>query len=394
MSNFTDIWQYMPHGMCLLWQPWLVVLWAGSDLLIFLSYSAIPIALLTVLKRRGDVPHGGLVMLFASFILLCGITHALSIVTLWVPIYPQLGLIKLATGLVSCVTALALFRLIPTLVALPSPADMAAANARLRGEIEAHKATLASLEATVEARTAELSRVNAMLAVQAREAVHRSGNLLSVVSSIAQQSARSAQGKDEFLAALQGRILALADATRTVMQGGDGPSSDVETVVRTQLEKLLPNVRERVTIAGPAVAIGSEAAQQLGLALHELATNAQKYSLGPVDAARVAVSWSFEEPVDYGSGSPADPDGATFRLTWQEYGAGPARDAETQVPGFGTRLLTRVIPTMLRGSAHREFTEVGLVYRLEVPLSAILPDPAQSGESRHAAEIVDRTFGV
>lgn len=394
MSNFSDIWQYMPHGMCLLWKPWLVVLWAGSDLLIFLSYSAIPIALMTVLRRRETVPHRGLVMLFASFILLCGITHALSIVTLWIPIYPQLGVIKLATGLVSCVTAVVLFRLIPTLVALPSPADIAGANERLRGEIDAHKATLASLEAKVEARTAELSRVNAMLAVQAREAVHRSGNLLSVVASIAQQSARSAQGKDEFLAALQGRILALADATRTVMQGGDGPSSDVETVIRTQLEKLVPNVRERVTIAGPAVAIGSEAAQQLSLALHELATNAQKYSLGPVDDARVAVCWSFEEPVSYGSGSAADPDGGIFRLTWQEYGAGPARDAETQVPGFGTRLLTRVIPTMLRGSAHREFTEVGLVYRLEVPLSAILPEPAQSGEPWHAAEIVDRTFGV
>ena len=50
MQNFVDIWQYMPHGMCLLWQPWLVFLWAGSDLLIFLSYTAIPVALLTVLR--------------------------------------------------------------------------------------------------------------------------------------------------------------------------------------------------------------------------------------------------------------------------------------------------------------------------------------------------------
>ena len=149
MSGFSDIWQYMPHGMCLLWQPWLVLLWAGSDLLIFLSYSAIPIALLTVLRRRHDVPHRGMVMLFASFILLCGITHALSIVTLWIPIYPQLGVIKLATGLASCVTAVVLFRLIPTLVALPSPADMTAANDRLRGEVDAHKATLASLEAKI-----------------------------------------------------------------------------------------------------------------------------------------------------------------------------------------------------------------------------------------------------
>lgn len=394
MNYLTATWDYMPHGMCLLWQPWLVLLWAGSDLLIFLSYSAIPIALLTVLRRRNDVPHRGLVMLFASFILLCGITHALSIVTLWIPIYPQLGVIKLATGLVSCVTAVVLFRLIPTLVALPSPKDMTAVNERLRGEVDAHKATLASLEAKVEARTAELSRLNAVLAVQAREAVHRSGNLLSVVSSIAQQSARSAQTKDEFLEALQGRILALADATRTVMAGSERPSSDVETVVRTQLEKLLPNIRERVTIAGPAVPIGSEAAQQLSLALHELATNAQKYSLGPVDAARVDIAWSFEEAAQVGEADGASADTGTFQLTWREHGAGPASDAASQAQGFGTKLLTRVIPTMLRGTAERAFTSQGLVYRLDAPLSAIRPDPEQSGEPWHAAEIVDRTFGL
>lgn len=387
MSHFSDIWQYMPHGMCLLWQPWLVVLWAGSDLLIFLSYSAIPIALLTVLKRRKDVPHRGLVMLFASFILLCGITHALSMVTLWVPIYPQVGLFKLATGVVSCITAVVLFRLIPTLVALPSPADMAAANERLRGEVEAHKATLASLEETVEARTAELSRLNATLAVQAREAIHRSSNLLAVVASIAQQSARSATTKDDFLEALQGRIWALADATRTVIEGGDGPAGDVETVVLTQLDKLLPNIRTRVTIAGPALAIGSEAAQQLSLALHELATNAQKYSLGPAEGARVDVSWSFEEAAEPGDG--------TFRLVWREHGAGPTAEEEaSQARGFGTKLLTRVIPAMLRGSATREFTADGLVYRIEAPLSAIRPEPVQGGEPWRAAEIVDRTFGL
>lgn len=401
MTGFSDIWQYMPHGMCLLWQPWLVVLWAGSDLLIFLSYFAIPIALLTVLRRRKDVPHRGLVLLFASFILLCGITHALSIVTLWIPIYPQLGVIKLATGVVSCITAVVLFRMIPTLAALPSPADMAEANERLRGEVDAHKATLASLETTlaslettVEARTAELSRVNATLAVQAREAVHRSGNLLAVVTSIAQQSARSAQSKEEFLEALLGRIVALADATRTVMEAGERPASDVETVVRTQLEKLLPNIRERVTIAGPAVAIGSEAAQQLSLALHELATNAQKYSLGLVDEASVDISWSVVEPVPAGHGHGAHAAAGSFQLTWQERGASSTSDAASQVRGFGTKLLTRVIPTMLRGSAQREFTAEGLFYRIEAPLTAIRPDPAQSGDTGNAAEIVDRTFGL
>ena len=70
MEHTIEYGDYMPHGMCLLWEPWLLTLWAGSDLLIFASYTAIPIALLTVLRKREDIPHGGLISLFASFILL------------------------------------------------------------------------------------------------------------------------------------------------------------------------------------------------------------------------------------------------------------------------------------------------------------------------------------
>lgn len=74
--------EYMPHGMCLLWKPWLVLLWAGSDLLIFLSYTAIPVAILMILRKRTEVPQAPLVALFGAFILLCGITHLFMIVTL------------------------------------------------------------------------------------------------------------------------------------------------------------------------------------------------------------------------------------------------------------------------------------------------------------------------
>ena len=64
LSYFTDFDQYMPHGMCLLWQPWLLLLWAGSDLLILAAYFAIPFALLRVLAKRKDIRQRGLVVLF------------------------------------------------------------------------------------------------------------------------------------------------------------------------------------------------------------------------------------------------------------------------------------------------------------------------------------------
>ncbi len=90
----------------------------------------------------------------------------------------------------------------------------------------------------------------------------------------------------------------------------------------------------------------------------------------------------------------AEPDSGTFHLIWQEHGAGTANDAARQAQGFGIKLLMRVIPAMLRGKAQREFTEQGLVYRLDAPLSSIRPNSARAGdEPSRAAEIVDRTFG-
>lgn len=387
MQNFVDIWQYMPHGLCLLWQPWLVVLWAGSDLLIFLSYSAIPIALLTVLRKRNDVPHSGLVVLFASFILLCGLTHLMGIVTLWYPIYPWVGLLKLATGIISFITAIALFRLIPVLVSLPSPTDLSEANSKLRDEVAAHEATLASLEAQVEERTAELRELNAKLAVQAREAVHRSGNLLAVVSSLARQSAQKVEDIDSYVDKLLGRISALASATATVLKGDDESSEGIEKVVREQVTPLFSEVENRVTIEGPRIAIGSEAAQQISLAVHELATNSCKYGFASTERGSLRVNWRVER----------DNEEDWFVFEWEETQPGlqTAEGMTDKREGFGSKLLTRVVPVMLRGTAERTMDDGVFRYLLKVPVAAIVPDRAKSiGESGQAAQIVDQSFGI
>lgn len=386
MDPFSDIWQYMPHGMCLLWQPWLVLLWAGSDLLIFLSYSAIPVALLTVLrKRRKDVPHPSLVLLFASFILLCGVTHLLSIVTLWVPIYPYVGIVKLATGVVSAITAITLFRLIPTLVNFPSPAQLRETNDRLRAEIAAHEETLASLEAKVAERTAELSDANARLSVQAREAVHRSANLLSVVTSLTQQSARGNDRTADFIETLMGRIRSLALATSTVMRGSEDYSGDLAAVVREQLEPLSLSFPDRVSVSGQALVIAPEAAQQISLAIHELATNSQKYNLGEDENSRVAVDWSV-------TGHGED---QLFTFEWREkLPPGGSYAARSGSEGFGSKLLTRIVPQMLRGKAERTIEDGELRYRLIAPAAAVLLDPEDAQASRFAARLVDENFGI
>lgn len=369
--------QYMPHGMCLLWEPWLVLLWAGSDLLIFLSYTAIPVALFMVLRGRTQVPQARLVWLFGAFILLCGITHLFMIVTLWVPIYPFVGWIKLATGLVSMATAIMLFRLVPDLIRLPAPAALEDANRQLQGEIAAHQQTLASLDRQVRERTAELEVATTALAVQAREAVHRSSNLLTVVHTLAVQSAKGNAQADTFLAPFLGRLRALADATRAIA-GSRNAAAEVGKLVETGMAVLRSTYGARISTAGPTILVNATAAQHLSLALHELCTNTLKYGLGASDAVRVGVTWQVS--------------GEAFTFTWHESDIPAGRDAAEVPRGFGTVLLTTIVPTTLGGTAERRFASGSLVYRLAVPLGAITTHEQTNDDPALAARIIADTF--
>lgn len=394
VQTFLDFGEYMPHGMCLLWEPWLLILWAGSDLLIFLAYFAIPLALFKVLRQRKDLKHRGLVLLFASFILLCGLTHAVSILTLWWPAYPAQGLLKFATALVSATTAVVLFKLVPVLVAIPSRRELEDVNGRLLEEVAAHEETLDvlrqardELEVLVEKRTAELRDVNAKLAVTAREAVHRSHNMIAVVSSMARQSARGVTDVTDFVSTFTGRLNALASATQTVMQEPSGASADLGSVIRAQLEPVLLSFGDRMTVGGPEVTTGSEAAQQISLALHELATNAQKYGSADGEDARIRVSWSVRGE---------DGGHNRLRLRWEEdLCQEPARPVNgAGRTGFGTRLLTQIVPSMLQGEASRTIEGGKLIYELDIPLSALSEGDSQAENVQLATRLAAQGFGL
>jgi signal transduction histidine kinase/CheY-like chemotaxis protein len=124
------------HGFCLLWQPGLIWTYALSDALIALSYFSIPLALAVIARKRQDLVFRPLLWLFAAFILLCGTTHWLDIITLWLPAYGLEAVVKVATAVVSVFTAIALWRLLPQALALPSPAQYREANAQLQASQE------------------------------------------------------------------------------------------------------------------------------------------------------------------------------------------------------------------------------------------------------------------
>jgi PAS domain S-box-containing protein len=131
-ERLFDLSGLTPHGFCLTWDPGLIWLDAGSDTLIVLSYFFIPISLLKLVRGRTDLLPRWLLSLFAAFILSCGASHLMSIVTLWLPLYLADGLMKLLTAVLSVVTALCLQALVPDLLSIPSRGEMERLNRDLR----------------------------------------------------------------------------------------------------------------------------------------------------------------------------------------------------------------------------------------------------------------------
>lgn len=144
---------YAPHGFCFQWLPEIVWLHVVADILIALSYFSIPIALWYFARRRPDMPYSRVLLLFASFITLCGLTHVFGILVLWKPYYGVQGLVMLLTGIVSSITAIFVWRMMPLALQLPSPAKLQEMNEELARSYE-------ETEKQVMQRTAELEKLN------------------------------------------------------------------------------------------------------------------------------------------------------------------------------------------------------------------------------------------
>ncbi len=126
---------FMPHGYCYLWDPWLVWLHVVSDALITLSYYAIPVALIYLVRKRHDLPFHWPFWMFGAFILSCGTAHLFEVWNVWHASYLASGVIKAITAAVSVTTAIALVPLLPKAIALPSPEEFRKVNLQLKNQI-------------------------------------------------------------------------------------------------------------------------------------------------------------------------------------------------------------------------------------------------------------------
>ncbi|MBD2253439.1 sensor histidine kinase [Nostoc parmelioides] len=156
---------FIPHGHCYLWQPGLVWLHLLSDFLIAVAYYSIPITLVYFVRKRQDLPFKWIFLLFGAFIVSCATSHVMEIWTLWHPTYWLSGLMKAITAFISIYTAIVLIPIVPQLLALPSPAQLEAANDQLKTEIIERKTAEAALlqikadlENRVEERTNQLQQ--------------------------------------------------------------------------------------------------------------------------------------------------------------------------------------------------------------------------------------------
>ena len=163
--SLFDTKSYMPHGMCFQWQNDILSMFVISDIVITLAYISIASSLALFVFKRQDISFNRVILAFSLFIFACGATHALSAVTVWTPIYELSAWIKVFTALVSAVTAVMLWPLLPRLLKVPSADDLVELNKHLINEISVHEATkeqlielTANLDQEVEQRTLKLKR--------------------------------------------------------------------------------------------------------------------------------------------------------------------------------------------------------------------------------------------
>lgn len=230
-----------PHGYCLLWDPALLWLHVVSDGIIALCYFSIPFALLVFLARRRDVEFGWMIALFVAFIMACGTTHLMSILVLWVPAYGIEGLIKALTAAASLLTAIAIWPLVPRLLALPSQRQLQQANDALRRE--------ADERTRIEAQLRQSQKLEAIGRLSGGIA-HDFNNILTVVMGSLERATTRIDDRDKVLSALNNAFEASQRAKALTSQLLSFAREQELTIAQHDLNQIL---REFVNLIGSSL---------------------------------------------------------------------------------------------------------------------------------------------
>ncbi|MBX3596091.1 MAG: PAS domain-containing protein [Rhizobiaceae bacterium] len=188
------------------------------------------------------------------------------------------------------------------------------------------------------------------------ELQHRVRNTLSVIRSIARRTAQTSETVEDYAMHLDGRIGAFARVQAAVTRD---PTAGIDLGLLVADTLLAATAREsdQVSIDGPQVGLQPKAAETMGLAIHELATNAVKYGALSVPEGKIAISWKIAD----------DGDDRKLVFLWEESGLAdlPKNPART---GFGTELVQRTLAYELDATIDRQFNPWGVRYLIKLPM--------------------------
>jgi two-component sensor histidine kinase len=190
---------------------------------------------------------------------------------------------------------------------------------------------------------------------------HRVKNTLATVIAITSQSLRTAESLEAGRLAVESRLVALGRAHDLLIQANWTVAKLID-VIRAAIDPFDDRDARRFFVHGADIDLGPEAVLPLTLSLNELCTNAVKYGALSNRTGRIDIETTLDEKT------------RRLKLTWIEKG-GPAIHEPTR-RGFGTRLIDR-LAEQLHGDARLRYESAGVVYELDVPLSALRETPAE-----------------
>ena len=199
----------------------------------------------------------------------------------------------------------------------------------------------------------EKKRLEEQQALLMRELHHRVKNTLSTVQALVNSTARNAPSIQNFRDSLTQRIMSLAQ-THTLLFDNEMAGVQLRDILRSELEPYDDQTGTRVILNGPDLDVPPHLTLAVGMAVHELTTNAAKYGALSSPQGRVHVTWSL--PV-------ADVEESKIRFEWMEQGGPPVAVPDRK--GFGTTLLERVLSRQLGGEVEVAFAPEGLRVRVE-----------------------------
>jgi two-component sensor histidine kinase len=245
--------------------------------------------------------------------------------------------------------------------------ELEASNGALLAEVVSRRRAeeqLRELNRTLEQHVADRTRhIESLL----NEVNHRSKNILGLVTAIAKETAVGSP--HEFVERFTRRVKALA-GHQDLLINSHWRSLDLSTLIRTQLALLEDLVGQRIILDGAPLLVAASAAQSIGMAVHELATNAVKHGALSVCNGRVDITWQVQT---------SNAGESRFLMSWRESGGPPA-----SVPthrGFGSKVIKEMVELGLEGEVRLDFASSGFIWQIACPLAKISQDGTPKGST-------------